>query len=357
MQRISFPPRGPFLDALKARVDTYFAESGQRQTGNWRLYLKTLFAYGLAIGSYVMLVWGVDHWWSALLAAFCLVQGYVLIAFNVMHDGAHGSYSTKRWLNWVMGASMDVIGGSQMLWRQKHNMLHHTYTNVEGKDDDIAIGALMRLSPHQPWKPWHRLQQWYAPVLYSLLTLYWMLFSDWQKMVTGRIGDTPLQHRAWWETPYFVLTKVIYLGYTLVLPMMFHPMWLVVLCFVGMHLLFGFTLSIVFQLAHTVEGAAFLQPDGNGKMQDEWAVHQVRTTADFAPKSWLATFYMGGLNFQVEHHLFHKVSHVHYPALSRIVRETCAEFDVPYHSFASVGMALKAHFRFLRRMGQQPAMA
>ncbi|MCB6181962.1 acyl-CoA desaturase [Leeia sp. TBRC 13508] len=355
--RIIFPPRGVFFNTLKARVDAYFHEREIKQTGNAFLYFKTLFSYALLIGSYLTLVFGVESWWAGMLAAFGVVQGFVMVAFNVMHDGAHGSYSRKSWPNWLAGASMDFIGSSQMLWKQKHNMLHHTYTNIEGKDDDIAIGSLMRLSPEQPLKPWHRFQHWYAPVLYSLLTLYLAFYSDWQKIITNKIGDTPLQPRKGWEIPYFLFAKCAYVGYALVLPMLFHPVWKVLLFFVGIHLLFGLTLSLVFQLAHTVEGASFPTPAADsGKMENEWAVHQVKTTADFAPTNKLASFYMGGLNFQVEHHLFHKISHVHYPEIRRIVKETCEEFSVPYLCFPSVRSAIAAHFRFLKSMGK-PALS
>lgn len=354
--RVTFSQRGPFFEALRARVDAHFKQSGKRPTGNWLLHAKTVFAYVLAVYSYVQLVWFVSHWWSALLAGFGLVQGFVLIAFNVMHDGAHGSYSRKQWVNWLMGSSMEVLGASQRLWQQKHNALHHTYTNVDGKDDDIALGSLMRLAPSVAWKPWHRMQHWYALLLYSLLSLFWLLFSDWHKMLRGKIGDTPLPPQPWWSWPYFLLSKALYVGYTIVLPACFHPLWLVLLVFLGVHLLFGLTLSLVFQLAHTVEGTAFPLPGEDGRMADEWAVHQLKTTADFACGNWLITFYMGGLNYQVEHHLFRKISHVHYPALSRIVASTCQEFGVPYLSFKSVGAALVAHFRFLKEMGRRPAV-
>jgi linoleoyl-CoA desaturase len=242
-----------------------------------------------------------------------------------------------------------------LLWRQKHNQLHHTYTNIDGKDDDIALGSLMRLSPNQAWKPWHRLQHWYAPFLYSLLSLYLAVYSDWQKFLSGRIGDTPLQQRSTYDWVYFIGTKLAYVGYALVVPMLLHPAWLVIVVFLGIHAVFGLTLSLVFQLAHTVEGPAFPLPEATtGRMSEDWATHQVHTTADFAPRSWLTTFYMGGLNFQVEHHLFHHVNHVHYPAISQIVRETCGEYSVPYHCFPSVREAVASHFKFLRRMGQPP---
>ncbi|WOB08675.1 acyl-CoA desaturase [Piscinibacter gummiphilus] len=356
--RISFAPRAPFADALKSRVAAYFTSTGRSERGDWRLFAKTVFSYALLIGSYVSAIWWVQSGWGLLLAALGMVQGYVLIAFNVMHDGAHGSYSRRTWVNRLAGASMDFIGSSALLWRQKHNQLHHTYTNIDGKDDDLALGRLLRLSPQQPWHPWHRVQHWYAPLLYSLLTLYLAIYSDWHKLVTGRIGHTPLLPRKWTDVAYFLATKAFYVTYALVIPMLFHPAWLVLLVFFGIHALFGLTLSLVFQLAHIVEDLEFPQPDpANGRMATDWATHQVQTTADFAPRNRLATFYMGGLNFQVEHHLFHHVSHVHYPALHRIVRETCAEYGVPYRCFGTVREAVGSHFRFLRQMGRRPALA
>jgi linoleoyl-CoA desaturase len=199
-------------------------------------------------------------------------------------------------------------------------------------------------------------QHWYAPLLYSLLTLYLAVYSDWHKLVTGRIGQTPLMERKWTDVAYFLATKAVYVTYALVIPMLFHPVWLVLGVFFCVHALFGLTLSLVFQLAHIVEDLQFPQPDpANGRMATDWATHQVQTTADFAPRNWLATFYMGGLNFQVEHHLFHHVSHVHYPAIHHIVRETCAEYGVPYRCFGTVREAVGSHFRFLRQMGQRPA--
>jgi linoleoyl-CoA desaturase len=354
--RIIFAPRAPFADALKSRVAAYFSNSGRSERGDWRLLAKTVFAYAILIGSYVSAIWWVQSGWGLLLAAIGMVQGYVLIAFNVMHDGAHGSYSHKNWVNRLAGASMDFMGSSALLWRQKHNQLHHTYTNIDGKDDDLALGQLLRLSPHQPWRPWHRLQHWYAPLLYSLLTIYLAVYSDWHKLITGRIGSTPLMQRRWTDFAYLLATKGFYVGYALVIPMLFHPPWLVLLVFFGIHALFGLTLSLVFQLAHIVEDLQFPLPDpASGRMADDWATHQVRTTANFAPRNWLATFYMGGLNFQVEHHLFHQVSHVHYPAISHIVRETCEEYGVPYRRFGTVREAIGSHFSLLRQMGQPPA--
>jgi linoleoyl-CoA desaturase len=141
----------------------------------------------------------------------------------------------------------------------------------------------------------------------------------------------------------------------LILPLFFHPLLHVLIAFLCIHLVLGFTLSIVFQLAHTVEGNTFPKPDKDtGNIENEWAIHQVETTANFAPKSKFAAWYQGGLNFQIEHHLFSNISHIHYPAISKIVEKTCREFGISYVSFPTVWSAVVGHYRFLKDMGKRP---
>lgn len=350
---VQFPPRGDFFSALKARVDEYFDATGRPKTGGPRLYTKMALIGGLFLFSYVMLVFASNTLVGAIAAAFLLAQSYVLIGFNVMHDGAHGSASRKPWINWLMGSTMDLLGSSVWLWRQKHNLMHHTYTNIEGRDDDIDTGGLLRLSPTQRRHVWHRYQAWYAPLLYCFFTLYLVFYSDWKRMMFGRIGKTPMQARTRRAISGFLIGKLGYFTYTLALPLLFHPLWQVLLAFVLVHFVMGVTIAVVFQLAHTVEGAQF--PCGeaeSGAMPYDWAMHQVLTTANFATKSRLVAFYMGGLNFQIEHHLFHKISHVHYPAISKIVEATCHEFGVKYLNFPSVAHALGSHFRHLNALGR-----
>jgi linoleoyl-CoA desaturase len=349
---VQFQPRGAFFTTLKSRVDAYFDSTGKDKTGGLRLYGKLAFILALFVFSYGMLVFGTSQWWTALLAGFLLAQSYVLIGFNVMHDGAHGSASRQGWVNWLMSCTMDLLGSSTWLWRQKHNLMHHTYTNIADRDDDIDSGGLLRLSPVQQRQAWHRYQAWYAPLLYCFFTLYLVFYSDWKRMFFGRIGKTPLQERNWRAFGGFLAGKLGYFAYTLVIPSLFHPVWLVLLVFLLVHFLMGATIALVFQLAHTVEGAQFPQSQPNGVMPYDWAMHQVLTTANFAPQSRIVAFYMGGLNFQIEHHLFHKISHVHYPAIAKIVEATCHEFGVKYLSFPSVGHALGSHFRHLNSLGR-----
>lgn len=354
MQKIAFPVRGEFNKTVKRRVDQYFEQNNLAKSGGWRMAVKTSIILAWLVTSYLLLVFFSASLLMAIISAFLVAQGFVLAGFNIMHDGNHGSYSKNRKVNWLMGFVLDLIGGSSILWRQKHNILHHTYTNINNVDDDIDAGSLMRFSPEQEWKPWHRYQHLYAFPLYSLLSLSWMLFSDFKKFFSGRIGDYELRKPTAGETTIFFLTKAFYYGYMIVLPLFFHPLLHVLIAFVAIHLVLGFTLSIVFQLAHTVEGNAFPKPDmATGNMDNEWAIHQVQTTADFARHNKFATWYLGGLNFQIEHHLFAKICHIHYPALSKIVENTCREFSIPYVSYPSVRAAIAAHYRFLRALSHK----
>jgi linoleoyl-CoA desaturase len=352
LNKIRFPAHLGFYDTVKERVNQYFDEQRRPKTGDWRMFLKTgLILAWLAI-SYVLLIFFSTSLLASILTAFALAQGFVLVGFNIMHDGAHGGYSKSRKINWLMGFTLDLIGGSHRLWRQKHNLLHHTYTNINELDTDLHTSGLLRLSPNQSWHPWHRFQHLYAFPLYSLLTLSWVTFNDFHRFFSGRIGNYTLRQPTASDVSSFFLTKIFYFGYMLVLPSLFHPVLYVLIAFVGIHLIVGFTLSIVFQLAHIVEGNTFPKPDAQtGLIENEWAIHEVATTANFAPNNKLATWYLGGLNFQIEHHLFSRMCHIHYPAISNIVEKTCREFAISYTCYPTVWSAIAAHYRFLKAMG------
>jgi linoleoyl-CoA desaturase len=355
--KVSFPNRSGFKKKLKERIDQYFIENQIAKSGDWRMFLKTGIILSWVVGSYVWLVFFSESLWSALLSAFALAQGFVLVGFNIMHDGAHGSYSQSKRINALMAWTLDLMGGSRVLWRQKHNILHHTYTNIEGLDEDISSYGLLRLSPRQERHPWHRLQHLYAFPLYGLLTLSWISFSDFHKFFSRRIGDYTIQRPSARETALFLATKVLYFGYALALPLWIHPPLHVLAVFLFVHIVIGFTLALVFQLAHTVEGNAFPSPDpASGVIENEWSIHEVETTADFAPRNKLATWYLGGLNFQIEHHLFPKICHIHYPSISALVRQTCRDFGITYTCYPSVGKAILAHIRFLRKLGKKEAI-
>ena len=352
--KITFRPGVGFHPVVRERVDHYFQKTGLRKTGDWRMFLKTTIILAWLAVSYVLLVFFSTSLIMAVISAFALAQGLALMGFNIMHDGAHDSYSSNKKVNWWMGCTLDLIGGSQMLWRQKHNLLHHTYTNIDELDNDLHTSGLLRLSPEQRWRPWHRFQHLYAFPVYSFLTLSWLSFNDFQKLLSGRIGHYKLRKPKAADISLFFLTKIFYVGYALVLPLLFHPLLQVLIVFLGVHLILGLTISIIFQLAHTVEGNTFPRPAApTGTIENEWAIHEVETTANFAPKNRLATWYLGGLNFQIEHHLFVRICHIHYSAISGIVEKTCKDFGIPYTCYPTLRSALVAHYKFLRRMGSR----
>lgn len=350
--KVVFSARGDFRKVISRRVEEYFQEYNLKPTGNWRLYVKSAVILTWLVGSYIALVFFADSLLTAVLAAFAVAQGFILVGLNIMHDGNHGSYSASKRVNRIMGFTLDLAGGSNLIWRQKHNIIHHTYTNIDGVDEDLHTGGILRLSPNQEKRRWHRFQHLYAVLAYGFLTLTWVLTNDVRKLIAGRILDYRLPRASRSDLAVLFLGKGFYLGYMIVLPLFLHSFWHVAVAFLGMHIVQGVTLSLVFQLAHAMGENEFPKPDPESRsIENEWAVHEVETTANFASTNKLATLYLGGLNFQIEHHLFPKVCHVHYPAIGKIVEKTCAEFSLPYISYPSVTSAIAAHFRFLRAMG------
>jgi linoleoyl-CoA desaturase len=357
LTRISFTKKLGFHTELKNRVNEYFTANNISKTGGWRILIKSLFIGALVISSYFSLVFYAQSWLMVLLSAFLLAQGLVLTGFNIMHDSVHGSFSRSRVLNKVLGYTLNLLGGSQRLWYHKHNVLHHTYTNIAGVDTDLESDGLLRLSPNQEWRPWHRLQVFYALPIYSFLTLSMVLVTDYTKFFSNSIGPYKMPKPTFTETSLFFITKLLYFFYALALPMFFHPVLNVLGGFILVHMILGFTMSVVFQLAHTVEENDFpVAQIPENIIENEWAIHQVETTANFSPKSRFANWYMGGLNFQIEHHLFAKISHVHYRKISKIVEETCRDFGIKYTSYSTMLRALWTHIRFLNEMSKKDAM-
>ena len=352
MKKISFPEQGGFYQEIKNRVNAYFHENKISTSGDWRMFLKTAIILAWFIVSYVLLVFGPSSLLFAVIAAVALAKGSALIGFNIMHDGNHGSYSKNPKINKFMGYTLNLVGASHWFWRYKHNILHHTYTNITELDDDMRVGTIMRLSPAQEWRPWHRFQCFYAFPAYGFMTLGWVIIGDFMKFFSGRIGEYKLPKISAAQTVSFFLSKSIYFGYMLVLPMFFHPVLHVILAFLFVQFILGFSIAIIFQLAHIVEDNAFPVPVKNtGHVESEWAIHQVETTADFAPTNKLAAWCLGGLNFQIEHHLFPRICHIHYPAISKIVANTCQEYGISYISYPSIRKAILAHYRFLKNLG------
>lgn len=351
--RIKFPPGSEFHHEVRSRVDAYFRSTGLRPRDCPAMYLKSFVVLAWLASAYVLLVFFAVTWWQTVLLAVLLGLAIPAIGFNVQHDARHQAYSDRAWINRVMAFSVDIIGGSSYVWTYKHNILHHTFTNITGHDSDIELGPFGRVSPHQPYRWIHRFQHFYLWPLYGLLVIKWQLLDDFHDVIVGRLGTYRFPRPRGLELFLFLLGKAIFLTLAFGIPLLFYPLWVVLPVYLLATVIAGLTLSVVFQVAHCVGEAAFPLPeDGTTRMANDFAVHQVETTVDFGRTNRLACWFFGGLNFQIEHHLFPRICHVHYPAMSSIVEQTCREFGVRYTAFDTVRAGVVAHYRWLREMGK-----
>src|SRR5690606_26213854 len=255
------------------------------------------------------------------------------IGLSVMHDANHGAYSNKKWVNNLFGYALNLIGGNAFNWKIQHNVLHHTYTNIHDVDEDISPRGVLRMTPHSDWKFFHRFQHLYAWVIYGLMTIVWVLAKDFARINKYHKDGLFKKQRASFRQEWIILiaTKVLYVAYVFVLPVIILPLawWQILIGILMMHYIAGFILAIIFQPAHVSEGTEYPLPDENGSMENNWAIHQLLTTTNFANNSRAFSWYVGGLNFQVEHHLFPNICHVHYRNISPIVKQTAEEFGIP----------------------------
>ncbi len=354
----TFAPCTGFRRDLEARVAQYFDAGPRSRHGSARLYLKTGILICWLAASYVGLVFLATTWWQVVPLSLSLALAMAGVGFNVQHDGNHGAYSKHDGVNKAAALSLNLLGGDAYFWHFKHNIAHHSYPNVTGSDDDIRLGPLARMSPHQRRYWFHRFQHFYIWGLYSLLAINWQLSGDFRSIIKPGVGDTRVSRPRGWDLICFWAGKVWFLTLVFVVPLWRHrvaPM--IGVYFLTMTVL-GLTLAIVFQLAHCVEEAQFRVPlTGTKRIDRDFTAHQVETSVDFARDSRVLTWYLGGLNFQVEHHLFPKISHIHYPALSPIVEATCQAHGITHLSHRTMRGALRSHVRWLRRMGRKGEVA
>jgi len=342
-----------FHAELKKRISSYFEEVGKSTTGDYPIFMKAVILMVAFLAIYVHLVFFTPGVVFQVLESILLGGVVAAIGFNVMHDGAHGSFSKYKWINSFAALSLNILGGNNFMWNVKHNVIHHAFTNVDGVDDDIDIQPWMRMSTTQKKYRLHKYQHIYFWFLYSLLYIFWIFVLDYQKYFKSKIGAMPLKKMKLSDHLVFWGFKVFHLFLFVGLPiyMVGFTSWLI--SFLIFTIVAGLVLSLVFQLAHTVEHTAFPMPDEKtNKMEDEWAVHQIKTTANFATNNKLVSWLVGGLNFQIEHHLFPKISHIHYPAISKIIRQACQEYGIVYIEYPRVRYAVASHVAFLKQMGR-----
>jgi linoleoyl-CoA desaturase len=357
---VRFAPRNGegFYDALKKKVDTYFKDNNLEMHGTRAMYLKTPVIILMYLLPYAFMVSGVatGNPWVFYGLWVLMGVGMTGIGCAVMHDSNHGSYSDNKSLNKYMGKIIAMVGGYEVTWKIQHNILHHTYTNIEGLDDDINAGVFLRFSPHSKRYSMHRFQHWYAWFLYGLLTLQWATIKDFRQVYDYHKKDLLRKEKLTLGKAMLQLTiyKLLYYTYIFVIPVFVMGIsWQMVLIgFLIMHFTAGLLLSCIFQLAHVMEECEFPMPTDDRKMENNWAVHQLLNTANFSPKSKMVFWFVGGLNHQIEHHLFPHICHIHYKQIAVLVKETAQEHGLPYLEQPSFVRALIEHGKMLKKLGK-----
>lgn len=343
-----------FYADVKREVEEYFKINNISKNANGEMIFKTVFFLGALVAVYLLIILGNFSMTTNLLFAILLGMIQAFIGFNVSHDAIHGSYSSNRKVNKILGYTFNIIGANAYVWSITHNQVHHTFTNIPGHDEDLDVApGMLRLSKNEEKKPIMKYQHLYAFFLYGLASLSWVFRKDYKKFFQKKIGQTDNSKHPKIEYFNLFFFKALYYVLFIVVPLIVLDItwWQFIIGFVAMHLAEGAVLGLIFQLAHTVEGVSFPEPDEEGKLEESWAVHQMQTTANFSRDSAIAKFFCGGLNFQVEHHLFPNICHVHYPELSKIVEKTAKRYNVPYHENKTFIGALKSHYRTLKYFG------
>lgn len=347
--------KSEFSRVLRARVNTYFKEKGISTYANTGMIIRTVLLIVGWLGVYFYLVFGGLPLWASYLMWPLLGAMIALVSVNISHDAIHGAYTKKKWLKDLLTLTFNINGASAYMWKISHNHAHHNYTNIHGHDEDVNPGDVMRIAPNAPLLPAHKYQHIYGFLLYTLATLSWVLIKDYKQFFENKINNYENKKHPKREYFFLFFYKLINYSLYIVIPIIMMPYsWgHIVVGFLMMHAVSGFYLAIIFMLAHAVEEVHFPLPDEKGIVNDDWVIHQMHTTANFSSQSKLASFFTGGLNQQIEHHLFANICSVHYLELSKIVKRTSAEFGVPYYDIPTFWHAIRSHYRFLLKLGHK----
>ncbi len=346
-----------FITELRKRVNLYFQEKGISRYGNGKMVLKSIVMLALFFVPFALVMFsGWTNGWLVFSMWLLMGIGMAGIGMSVMHDANHGSFFKNQKINDFIGHVIFFIGGSSLTWKIQHNHLHHAFTNIQDADQDLEAIKILRFSPHQKLSKIHRLQFIYAWFFYGLMTIGRFFLTDYQQMFRfKKMGLTASQKRSFAGLfSNLVITKILYAVIVLFIPMMLSEVawWQTLLFFFGMHYISGFIFGIIFQPAHIMPDSKFPVPNDEGKIENNWGIHQLLTTTNFSPKSRIFTWFVGGLNYQIEHHLFPGISHVHYKKISKLVKKTALEYGLPYNSQPNFMHALWNHGKMLYNLGK-----
>ncbi|HKK44286.1 MAG TPA: acyl-CoA desaturase [Balneolaceae bacterium] len=358
--RISFKRDGKkaFSREVKQKVNKYFKENNISKHANGRMVLKTIILLTTYFGAYGLIISNSFSIESMVLLCLIMGIGMAGIGFSISHDALHGAYSRNKLVNRLLGYSFDLLGANSYIWKITHNIIHHTYTNIYHHDEDLEVAEFIRLSPNAEHKPIHRIQHILAFFAYGFATLFWVFVKDYKYFFKSNLGPYENKTHPKKEWIALIITKALYYSYMLIIPyrLLSITWWQLAIGFLIIHFTAGIILGIVFQLAHVVEETEHPVENNEGNIENTWMIHQLETTSDFAHENKLLCWYIGGLNYQIEHHLFPKICSIHYPEISSIVQNVARKYDVPYHYHETFTVAIKSHYDTLKAFGA-PAVA
>ena len=360
-EKITFVNRDStaFVEELKQKVSDYFQNKGISSNANAAMILKSFILLTLMYGSYALIL--TNQFSLGIMSLLALLMGVCIagIGFSVGHDALHGAYSSNPAVNKVIGFTFELLGANGYLWKITHNVIHHTYTNIHGIDEDLTVSPILRLSPRSEWKPFHRFQHLYALLAYSTAIIFWIFVKDYKYILQRNLGPYKNIKHPVSEVVLLILGKIFYYTYMIIIPLFVLNVtwWQFIIGFLLMNLTAGIILGVIFQLAHVVEGTDHPAPNTEGVIENAWTVHEMETSSDFARDNKFLSWYIGGLNYQIEHHLFPKVCSIHYPEISKIVRETAKKYNIRYNYQPSLIAAMRSHYETLKKFGKERAMS
>jgi len=357
----TFPPMSEFYVSLKKKIEDYFIEHKTNPRIYWEMLIRTFFLITMALSLHYYSVISPSLTLSLVCAA-CSGIAYALLSFMPVHEGSHASTGNSP-LGWrVLGAVHDFVNGASFYtWCHQHFLGHHPFTNVTtGETTEDAIDPdvftndpdIRRIKPHQTWRNHYRFQQFYVPLLYGLLGVKYRINDVMITYFTKMNGAIRMNPMNTWHSVMFIGGKSFWFFYRFVLPAFYIPLWKVALLFVVADLVTSYILAFVFQVNHVIPQAKWPTVDRTtGMVNLDWAEMQVCTTLDYAHDSWFTTFFTGGLNYQVTHHLFPYISQLHYPHIAPIIKQHCKKYNIQYHVLPTFWDAFKAHLHYLAVMG------
>ena len=350
--RYAPPEKSSFYKELRKEITIYLQSRRSDGRASAGMVVKILICVSLFILCYVQYLSASTGYTDWLLWCFGLGFSSMLIGVNIGHDAVHDALFRKKWMNKTLSHSFDIIGISSYLWYLKHNVLHHKYPNVTGVDLDIEASPFLRLSPADTLRKWHHYQHLYAPFIYMLFSLNLLFLNDWMLLKKVKRRDIDGKPHPKSAIISIICWKFLYLFFMVALPLIMLPFsWLQILCgFLLMHAALSIMLALVLLPSHLFEQTIFSNEHVKGVISEDWAIHQVLTTLDFAPKSAVANFLLGGFNTNVIHHLFPKICHCYYKPLTAILIIKAGEYNIVYNHTSFLG-AIKSHFQLLKKLG------